>query len=194
MKLIKVYIFTVLAVAWLSGNTVNAASLIYSFSTLPLDGQITGSSGQLIGWGYTLSNTDNTDWFVATQLSASSMTLGTPDGSYFDFPILQPNQTIVTNFDIGLLSGLYGLQINNSVLPGQTDSGFFTLTGEWWSGNPLSGGTFIQNAVTETIPFSVLVTENNTVPIANTLFLTLLGMALLCQFLPKEMGQKKYIH
>ena len=85
--------------------------------------------------------------------------MGVPDASYFDFPILKPGQTVTSIFDLSTASGLYGLKINDAAKDGQTDSGIFTIRGEWWSGDPLSGGTFIQNAVLQFAPFSVLVSS-----------------------------------
>jgi len=102
--------------------------------------------GATVGWGYQLVNTDTLNWFVPTQLNASSFSIGSPDASYFDFPILVPGAAAVVAFDAALHTGLYGVQIFPFALPGQIDSGSFSLSGEWWSGDPLSGGTFLQAA------------------------------------------------
>ena len=37
-------------------------------------------------------------WFVPTALSASSFTLGTPDASFFDFPVMAPSDAVSKTF------------------------------------------------------------------------------------------------
>lgn len=153
-----IFRFTIYLIAYFfyAANSY-AASLSFSFSTLPSSGEIVGQAGDTIGWGYTITNQDTNDWFVATTLNSTSMQLGNPDASYFDFPIIQPGQSVSEVFDTVNYLGLYGIQLDTSVSTGQLDTGIFSLSGQWWSGDPFAGGAFIQNSVVETTPFSVLI-------------------------------------
>ncbi|MTV36040.1 hypothetical protein [Duganella radicis] len=132
--------------AMLMPLTAHALPFTFTLSAVPAAGVVNGLPGQTVGWGYQLVNTDTSNWFVPTQLNATSFSLGSPDASYFDFPILAPGATANAVFDQILHTGLYGVQIFPFALPGQMDSGFFTLSGEWWSGDPLAGGIFLQTA------------------------------------------------
>jgi hypothetical protein len=134
-----------------------ALPFTFTFGLQPPGGVISGAPGQLIGWGYTLTNTDSVNWFVPTQLSASSFSLGAPDAGYFDFPILGPGLGASTAFDPVAGAGLFGLQLHAADLPGQSESGQFTLGGEWWSGDPLAGGMFLQASDRALAPFTVQV-------------------------------------
>jgi hypothetical protein len=132
-----------------------------------------------VGWGYQLVNTDTSNWFVPTQLNASSFSLGSPDASYFDFPVLAPGASVDAAFDTLLHSGLYGVQLYPFALAGQSDSGIFTLSGEWWSGDPLAGGTFLQAADAVQAALSLTVAGVTAVPLPGSLPLLALGMLLL---------------
>lgn len=159
------------------------------FSTLPANGQISALPGELAGWGYTLGNTDSVNWFVPTALSASSMNLGTPDASYFDFPILEPGQTVSMAFDAGSLSGLYGVQVHSFATPGQSESGAFLLAGEWWSSDPFDGGVFIGVADPISTPYLLQVGGVTAVPTAGTV--ALFGPGLLLMLLLDQRRRKK---
>jgi hypothetical protein len=41
---------------------------------------------------------------------------------------------------------LYAVTINPLAVAGQTEAGVFTLSGEWWLGDPLGTGMFLQDA------------------------------------------------
>ena len=157
-----------------------ARALPFTFTlTADAAGSVAGGlPGQTLGWGYELVNTDTSNWFVPTQLSAFSFSIGSPDASYFDFPILAPGASADAAFDALLHTGLYGVQLFPFAVPGQSDSGIFTLSGEWWSGDPLAGGTFLQASDAVQLPVALAVTVA-AVPVPGTLPLTALGLALL---------------
>ncbi|GAB2868076.1 hypothetical protein GCM10027277_41580 [Pseudoduganella ginsengisoli] len=144
--------------AALLAPSVQATPFTFTLDLLPPGGMVSGAPGQLVGWGYTLNNTDVVNWFVPTQLSASSFALGTPDASYFDFPILGPGLGATVAFNPGAGQGLFGLLLNPGALPGQSESGQFTLAGEWWNGDPLGGGALLQPSDQVLAPFTVQVT------------------------------------
>ena len=158
---------------------VYAAPFTFTFSLLPTTGEISGTAGELVGWGYKITNEDADHWFLPTTLSASSFTLGTPDASFFDFPVLAPSGTISKTFLAASGEGLYGIEINASALSGQSESGKFTLLGEWWSNDPLGGGTFLQDAAASEVSFNLRVTSGGIVPTPATLPLILTGVMLL---------------
>ncbi|MET3130664.1 hypothetical protein AAKU55_000922 [Oxalobacteraceae bacterium GrIS 1.11] len=188
MKLTQLCAMAGLSLALLLAPGARATPFTFTFSSLPSGGQISGQPGQLIGWGYDVLNTDAGNWFVPTQLSVSSFALGAPDAGYFDFPIVAPGASHSANFDAASTSGLYGLQLFNFVLPGQSESGMFTLSGEWWSGDPLAGGSFLQTSAAVQSPFTVLVVSATTVPSPGTL--SLLGGGLLLFWLGQRRRQK----
>ncbi|HEX5342887.1 MAG TPA: hypothetical protein VFX55_10360 [Duganella sp.] len=115
---------------------------------------------------------------MPTQLNASSFSIGSPDASYFDFPVLAPGATADVTFDALLHNGLYGVQLFPFALAGQGDSGIFTLSGEWWSGDPLAGGTFLQ-ASDAVLAALTLTVGAAALPLPGSLPLLALGMVLL---------------
>ena len=156
-----------------------ALPFTFTFAVQPASGAISGLPGETVGWGYELVNTDTLNWFVPTQLNASSFSLGSPDASYFDFPILVPGATAAAAFDAALHTGLYGVQIFPFALATQSDSGVFSLSGEWWSGDPLDSGTFLQVSDAVLSPLSLEVVGIAAVPLPGSLPLLALGFVLL---------------
>lgn len=144
--------------ALLLAPAAHAAPFTFTLDLLPSGGTVSGTPGQLVGWGYKLANTDAVNWFVPTQLSASSFALGTPDAGYFDFPILGPGLDVTVAFNPGAGQGLFGLLLNPGALPGQSESGQFNMAGEWWSGDPLGSGVLLQPSDHVLAPLTVQVT------------------------------------
>lgn len=177
MKSMLSILATVLCTSLLS-PLAHALPFTYTFDLLPPGGVVSGTPGQLVGWGYSLANTDTVNWFVPTQLSAASLALGSPDAGYFDFPILAPGVAVSVAFNPVAGQGLFGLQLHPGVLPGQSESGQFTLAGEWWSGDPLGGGVMLQPGNSALAPFMVQVTGGAT-PEPATLALLLSGLVWL---------------
>ncbi|GJJ04032.1 hypothetical protein RugamoR64_45700 [Duganella rhizosphaerae] len=158
--------------------TAQAAPLVFTFATLPAGGALTGHPGDTVGWGYQLVNTDPLNWFVPTQLNASSFSIGIPDASYFDFPVLAPGASTTVAFDALAHTGLYGLQIFAFALPGMSDIGSFSVSGEWWNGDPLGGASFLQASDVQLAPLSVTLAVTG-VPLPGSLWLLALGLPLL---------------
>lgn len=155
----------------------SATPFVFTFAAVPA-GAVTGNPGDTVGWGYQLVNTDTLNWFVPTQLNASSFSIGSPDASYFDFPVLAPGATVAAAFNAATHTGLYGLQIFPFALPAMHDSGSFSISGEWWNGDPLAGGTFLQVSDVLLAPLSVAVAGTG-VPAPGSLSLLVAGLSLM---------------
>src|SRR5579871_3332889 len=130
----------------------------FTFSTVPLSGDISGSPGQTIGWGYSITNNDSTDYLVLTNLDAGTFLNGSAAG-LFDFPILAPGQTVTESFDAALSQGLYELTWDPGAPDGFENSGQFTVTADWYDGDPFGTGSPIDGltGVMASQPYSATV-------------------------------------
>src|SRR5262249_62104 len=138
----------VLPVATLSA----AAADLYTFALLPNDGDVSGIAGSTVGWGYSITNESTTDWLVTTDLNADLFLFGTPD-LIFDFPDLAPLATVSAPFDPNSGVGLYEFTWDPAAPPDFANFGTFTLSAEWWNGDPLNGGHFLSAASDENAPY-----------------------------------------
>ena len=138
----------------------NPASAGVIFGLLPPDGSVSGAPGSLVGWGYALTNTDPSNWFMSTNLNSDSFSNGTPT-LLFDFPILAPGGTVTEAFDSVNSIGLFELQWDVSAPAGFVNTGNFTLSGEWWDGDPLNGGGFVATAPDIALAYSATVAEGS---------------------------------
>lgn len=55
---------------------------LYSISTIPGDGNVNGAPGDVVGWGFTLVDTDPSEWVL---LTGSSFTGSQVQGTYVDY-------------------------------------------------------------------------------------------------------------
>lgn len=134
-----------------------ASADTYTFEDLPSGGDIMGPPGSTIGWGYSITNNSTIDWLVTTNLTSSLFTDGTADASPFDFPIVSPGSTVTLPYDQATDTGLFALTWDATALVGLTDAGVFTLSAEWWTDNPLTTGSFLEDAPDETAAYSATV-------------------------------------
>ena len=66
---------------------------------------------------------------------------------------------------------------------GFVNSGNFVLSGEWWTGDPLNGGSFIANAPDIALAYSATVAEPTTAtPEPSSLVLLACGIAVIIAF------------
>ena len=121
------------------------AAEIYNFSLLPANGQIQGTPGTAIGWGYMLENQSSDYWLVPTGLSNNSFEFGTPL-NVFDFPILAPSTSAAEPFNLAAALGLFQLMWDSASPHGFSNTGTFTLEAEWWSDDPFAGGVLVSGA------------------------------------------------
>jgi hypothetical protein len=128
----------------LSAVQVMAAD-VYDFSILPTSGAIEGLPGSTIGWGYSLHNESTSLWLVTTGVNTGVFAKSTPS-LLFDFPDIAPGQTVTVPFNAASSSGLEEVTWDTSAQAGFTNVGNFILTAEWWTGDPLAGGSFQSSA------------------------------------------------
>lgn len=152
------------------------------FTTLPLNGNVSGPAGSLVGWGYSIANTDPSNWFVSTDLNSDSFSNGTPT-LLFDFPDLAPGFTATEAFDPVNAIGLFELQWNPSAPTGSTNSGNFVLSGQWWDGDPLNGGIFIADALDSSAAYTATVSgSSSSTPEPSSLWPMAMILAVLVLF------------
>jgi len=146
---------TLLATPLIALTSPLAADSI-SFSLLPSSGQVSGSPGTVVGWGYTITNNSAADWFVSTDLNSDSFLHGALT-LLFDFPELAPGATVTESFDPAKGIGLFELLWDKSAPSGFVNAGDFVLSGQWWDGDPLNGGDFVADATDTSTPYSAAV-------------------------------------
>lgn len=146
----------------------------YVFGTIPVDGAVSGLPGSTVGWGYTITNQSSNLWLVTTALNTGPFVSASPD-LLFDFPVLDPGATVTVFFDPSISAGLYDLVWDTSAPTGFANVGEFTLSADWWTGDPSAGGTFDSNAPDSSQPYTASVVDS---PEPGTLALLVLGLIL----------------
>jgi hypothetical protein len=148
---------TFMAAILLSALPAMAAD-VYTLSLLGPE-TITGSAGvpTATGWGYTIQNGSSTDWLVTTSLNASTFLHATPQ-LLFDFPDIAPGASVTVPYDPATPAGLYQILWDRNVPAGFVNTGTFTLSAEWWSGDPTNGGTLLVTAPNASQPYTTTVT------------------------------------
>ncbi len=132
------------------------AADIYNFSA-PNGITVSSPAGFVTGWGYSIQNESSSLWLVTTALSAGTFQYATPT-LLFDFPDAAPGATVTNTFDPITSTGLYAILWDSTVPTGFVNSGTFTLSAQWWSGNPANGGTFVSTAPIENQLYSASLT------------------------------------
>jgi hypothetical protein len=90
-------------------------------------------------------------------LNTDSFSDGTPN-LLFDFPEVAPGATVTEAFDPVNGIGIYELQWDPSAPVGFVNSGDFTLSGQWYDGDPFNGGNYVADATDTLLPYSATVT------------------------------------
>jgi hypothetical protein len=122
MKRIRLVIFSAAVLAVVSA----AGPLPPTIATIPASGNVVGPAGTVVGWGFTLSNLDPSDWVV---LTGSSFTGSQVQGTYVDYLSLPtapsyvagpvPESSTVTQTWNGVSQlGLGEFDINPTAAPG----------------------------------------------------------------------------
>jgi hypothetical protein len=164
------------AVAFLLCLTPAARADSFTFGLLPPSGAVAGPPGATVGWGYSITNQSATNWLVLTGLSADVFSNGTPNAALFDFPMLAPTTTLNVAYLPGV-AGLYELTWDVTAPVGFTNLGTFILSGEFWTNDPLAGGSFVDFAADQSAAYSATVTPSAAVPEPSTWLLLGTGLA-----------------
>lgn len=153
----------------------------FSFTLVPVSGDISGPPGSTIGWGYTLTN-DTALWIQPMGVSADAFLNGTPN-VLFDFPAVAPGSFVTLNFSLvatGACSfppcGLYSLTWDTTAPVGFVNSGSFIVSSDFYSGDPNNGGTDLGPAPDASAAYSATVTGSGT-PEPSSLTLMVSGLA-----------------
>ena len=148
----------------------------YTFNVSPAE-NVSGPGGlfTLTGWGYTIQNGSSSDWLVTTGLNAGTFSYATPQ-LIFDFPDLAPGASETVPYDPVTPAGLYQILWDGNAPAGFVNTGAFTLNAQWWSGDPINGGTLIGAAPSASQPYSASLT---TVPEPGTKNAIALALMLL---------------
>jgi len=131
------------AAALLFATAVPSAQAALVINALnPPGGALVGAPGDLLGWGFTLTNDAATDWLF---LTASDFVPGPGWWSYTDFfvsnaVLLGPNATLTQSFDAASSSGIGSFLIDALANPGDTITGLLRLIYDGFDADPLAGG------------------------------------------------------
>jgi hypothetical protein len=135
---------TLLAV--LASRMLTASS--FSFQTTPLDGVLYGAPGSTLDYGYIIKNPDPNLYLMTTNFTSGTFDHATVF-DLFDFPILGPGQ--MADGD------LFQIQLDLSAPVGFTNSGAFVISADFYNGDPLNGGTFVNSADDQIQGYTVIV-------------------------------------
>ena len=114
---------------------------------------VASPAGLMTGWGYSLHSESNSLWLVTTNLSAGTFQHATPD-AIFDFPDVAPGATITVPYNPLTPAGLYQISWDSNAPSGFVNFGTFGLSAEWWSGDPLTDGSFVATAPIASQPYA----------------------------------------
>jgi hypothetical protein len=181
MQAVRMKVGLIVFVVMLFCSTIAFADSSYTFSVLPPSGNIVGPSGSTIGWGYSITNEDLALWLLTSNLTSSPFAAGTADASLFDFPVVAPNSTVSLPYDPVAHTGLFALTWDTGAPVGFINTGVFTLSAQFWTGNPSAGGSFLKNAADETSAYSATASSPTGVPLPepSSLALMLAGFLIL---------------
>ena len=169
-------IVSALVVVALACGVGTASATSFSVESIPADGSIDGGPGATIGWGYAIANPSATDWLVLTGVSADVFEHAVANPFVFDFPVLAPGTNATVLYVEGL-AGLFEMTWDVGAPAAFSNAGVFSVTGEWWSGDPLNGGTFLELAADQSVSYSATVDSVSAVPEPSTVLLMTSGAA-----------------
>jgi hypothetical protein len=132
-----------------------------SFSLIPVGGNVVGLAGTTVGWGYSITNNSSIDWFASTNLNSDSFSNGSP-ALLFDFPNVPPGATVSEAFDAINSVGLFDLTWGVAAPGAFVNHGRFILSGQWYDGDPLNGGSFIADAIDGSASYAAAVEPSST--------------------------------
>jgi len=109
--------------------------------TLQPSGSVSGAPGSTVGWGYTLTNSDASDWLVLTSSNfMPSTSLGTyMDFTQFNFIVLGPSpesSSLTQSFNPMSQTGIGSFTISGSATPGDSAMGNIVITYDLFNQDP----------------------------------------------------------
>ena len=161
----RVFLLTIL-LGLLSQATAQAAIV---FQLDPSNGALSGLAGSTVGWGFTLSNTEN--YLVVTSAAFEPATaLGTftdfiskPDNFFVVGPGLGTSTVWAQSFDAAAQTGIGSFAISPGAAPGDVAYGNIVLTYDLFSKNPLNS---LFNPDTDTLSNGNMLIANASVEVA----------------------------
>jgi len=178
---ITIFLFLLIAVGCLGGN----AEMVM-ITTNPPGGAVTGSPGQTVGYGFTITN--NTSYYLLfdgsyfcepsqdPEFTTCTQSLGTyQDYIAANFTEVAPMSSLSESFNANTMTGFGAYDISPTAMVGATDSGNLVATYMEYQGDPLSGGTPESGDIELSAPASVTVIPVSTTPEPSSRILAMLG-------------------
>lgn len=169
----------ILAVLWSV-----SASAAPSFSLLPADGTVHGTSGSFVGWGYDITNNNPSDWLVLNDSYVSgSLSTGTY-GTYMDylssnFIVIDPSSSTGLVPFIAAASGTGEFDIAASVPPNTLVAGDVNIDYSFFSQNPNSPTFNPVSFVSAGTVSTIAQVDINPVPEPTTILMMAVGLGSL---------------
>jgi hypothetical protein len=179
-----VAILLVLGVVVVSVTSTPAHADEVVLTLIPASGNVSGSPGSTVGWGYTLTN-NTSQWITTMTVSADPFRNGTPN-LIFDFPAVAPDSSVTLDFSTGASAscafppcGLYELTWDSAAPMGFMNSGTFTVSSDFFSAEPgTSGAIDLGHAPDADASYSATVSGTHVTPEPSSLLLLISGLGV----------------
>jgi hypothetical protein len=156
-----------------------------TLTLIPASGDVSGPPGSTVGWGYTITN-NTAEWIQTMNVSAHPFQNGTPN-LIFDFPAVAPDGSVTLDFSLVATPscvsppcGLYELTWDSGAPKAFTNSGTFTVSSDFFSGNPSTPGSVdLGPAPDASAAYSATVSSTGVSPEPSSLLLLVSGLGVL---------------
>jgi hypothetical protein len=180
-------VFLMITSGCLAGN---AAPILM---TIPAGGAVTGSPGQTVGFGLTITNDTpyyllfDASYFCEAGQDPASTTCTQSLGMYQDYIAnngteVAPSSSLTESFNVNTMTGFGAYNIAPTALAGATDSGSLVATYMEYQGDAFAGGTQVSGDIEISASASVTVIPASAMPEPSSGILITIGAlgALLC--------------
>lgn len=164
---------------------MSAALPALTISLTPADGEVFGSPGGTVSWGFTITG-DATNWLLITSVQSASpiedvLSVFAGANSYALAPGLAMPWTESATPGLAVSAGaLARFAIPAGALPGSVISGSLLVTYDLFDANPFANGNFVSSGEFEPLAFRVNVADATGVPEPGTFWVvTVAGLALI---------------
>lgn len=178
----KLLMWFVLALA-----PVISAQAALTLTLAPASGTISGSPGQTVGWGFTITS-DPTNWLLITSVQGNGGTVGTFEDVLSNFVginsyALAPNAAAWTESStpgLGLAAGSIGrIAINAGAAVGSFVTGTMVVTYDLYDGDPFVSGNFVSSGSFDAAyRLDVVAPTNTAIPEPGSVVMVTAGLAL----------------